>query len=202
MQMQKLKPDNLDSILKEVVRAIRQGEVIICPTDTVYGLICNAKNKRAVLRIFKIKKRPLSKPIGVFVRDIKAAKELARLNKKQEKFLATYWPGPLTAVLRAKIELPGITFQKTLGIRVPKYKFIWQLLDRLKGPLAQTSANISGKPPSTKIKKVLAQFQGQKLGLDLVIDAGNLERVLPSTVVELTSEKIKILRKGEIKIKK
>lgn len=187
---------NLKEVIKTAIRLIKKGEVIICPTDTVYGLICDATNEKAVEKLFKIKKRPKGKPVPIFVKDVKMAKKLALLNTNQEKFLKLSWPGKVTAVLkrRDKIKLYGVN-KKTIGLRTPQYKFINQLLMIINSPLTGTSANISNLPPSTKIKEVLKQFKNQKYQPDLVIDAGNLKKSRPSIVLDLTTSPTKILRK-------
>ncbi|MBI2450142.1 MAG: threonylcarbamoyl-AMP synthase [Candidatus Nealsonbacteria bacterium] len=169
--------------LKKVIKAIKEGKVIICPTDTVYGLICDAGNKEAVARLYKIKKRPKNKLIPIFVSDIKMAKKLAEINPRQEKFLKRVWPGPVTAVFH----------YKKPGIRIPNYKFVLDLVKHT-GPLAETSANISGQPASTKIKEVIKQFEGKRHQPDLAVDAGNLKKAKPSKVIDLTIWPPKILR--------
>ena len=188
---------NLDKIIKIAAEVIEKGRVIICPTDTVYGLLCNAKNKKAVEKLFKIKKRPKGKPIPIFVKDIKMAKKLAFVDKKQEKFLKMVWPGKVTVVLKSRNVLPKILFgrTKTIGLRIPAYKLVNNLLLKLNRPLTGTSANISGKPASTKIREVIKQFEKEKGKADLVLDAGNLKLSSPSKVIDLSGRKIKILRR-------
>jgi L-threonylcarbamoyladenylate synthase len=201
MQILKLNWENFKEIVKITTQSIKEGKVIICPTDTVYGLICDATNKKAVNKIFKIKKRPKNKPLPIFVKDLKTAKKLALINKNQGKFFKKAWPGKITVVLKRKEgkQIYGID-KKTIALRVPNYKLVNILLKKLKYPLIGTSANISGKPPLTKIKEVLKQFtlrrgSGQKkYQPDLVIDAGNLPKSRPSLVIDLTKEPPKILR--------
>lgn len=190
--------------LKEIIDLLKQGKVIVCPSDTVYGLICDARNEKAVKRLFEIKERPREKAIAIFIKDIKAAKKLAQIDKKQEAFLEKVWPGKTTIILKKREDcnLPKILFAgtKVIGLRISDCKFLIDLLEKLNFPLAETSANISSQPASTKIKEVLAQFQGKKNQPDLVLDFGNLPASLPSTVIDLTTKKIKILRKGAVKI--
>jgi L-threonylcarbamoyladenylate synthase len=196
MKILKLNQKNFKEIVRMAVKSIKEGKVIVCPTDTVYGLVCDAKNKKAVAKLFRIKKRPKGKPIPIFVRDIKMAKKLALIDKEQEKFLKKVWPGKITAILKLKtkkqkLKIYGIN-RKTIGLRIPKYKLIQRLLKRTNIPLTGTSANISGKPASTKIKEVIAQFK--KYQPDLVISDGNLPKSKPSTVLDLTTFPPKILR--------
>ena len=205
---------------KEITKAIKNGKVVICPTDSVYGLIADATNKNAVEKVFKIKKRKTQKPIPIFVKDLKQAKKLAKINKNQGKFLKKVWfthpnfskdaqkrmvkigpkiwasKGRVTVILRPKRRFSkGIGKpKKEIGLRIPNYKIINQLLSIINRPLTGTSANISEKTASTKIKEVLKQFRNQKYQPDLVISAGNLPKSRPSLVIDLTREPPKILR--------
>jgi len=179
-----------------IARELKRGKVILCPTDTVYGLIADATNKKAVGKVFKIKKRKAQKPIPVFVKNLKQARKLSKINKNQEKILKLFWPGKVTVILKPKGKLPkGIGRPKEeIGLRIPNYKIINKLLSIINRPLTGTSANISGKPASTKIKEVLKQFKDQKYQPDLVISAGNLPKSKPSLIIDLTKDPPKILR--------
>lgn len=197
MERLKISSKNLNLAINEVMKVIKKGGVIICPTDTVYGLMADATNEKAVKKVFQIKKRTFQKPIPLFVKDLKMAKRLAIINKNQEKFLKKFWPGKTTVILKAKNQkFPKgvVSVDKKIGLRIPNYKIINQLLLILKCPLTGTSANISGKPESTKIKEILNQFTNQKQKPDLILDTGNLKPSLPSTVIDL--ENLKILREG------
>ncbi|XOA42624.1 MAG: L-threonylcarbamoyladenylate synthase [Candidatus Nealsonbacteria bacterium] len=195
MEILKAKTKNL----VVAINIIKKGGVVVCPTDTVYGLIADAKNKNAVKKIFKIKKRVLKKPLPVFVKDLKMARSLADINRTQEKILKKVWPGKVTAVLKAKstnLPIGILSKDKKIGLRMPRYKLLNLLLEKLNYPLAQTSANISRKKASTKIREIVKQFKKQKYQPDLILDAGNLKPSLSSTVIDLTN--FKILRKGQI----
>ncbi len=204
MKIVKTDSKNYRKIIELVEKLIREGKVLVCPTDTVYGLIADATNKKAVNKIFKIKKRPRNKPIPIFVKDLKIAKKLALINKNQGKFLKKVWPGKITIVLKRKEgkQIYGID-KKTIALRVPNYKLVLELLKKIDKPLTGTSANISSHPPSTKIREVLKQFtlqrgsgqENQKYQPDLVIDAGNLSKSKPSTILDFTKSPPKILRK-------
>lgn len=187
--------------VNEAVNCIKNGEVVIFPTDTVYGFLADASNRKAVDKIYKIKKRPRSKPLAVFVRDLKMAKQLAEISKEQEKILKKYWftrrslgeggPGAYTFVLKSKIKNPLITKNKTIALRIPKYKFLQNLLKKINKPLAQTSVNISGKPTLQKSEDIIKEFG--KLNI-LFIDAGNLKNTKPSKIIDLTEKNKKVLR--------
>jgi len=198
MEILKISQENFKKIINKTLNAIKKGDILICPSDTVYGLITDATDKEVANKLFKIKKREKGKPIPIFVQDIKMAKKLALVNKEQEKFLKKVWPGKITIVLKRKrnCSLPDILFggKKTIGLRIPNYKLIKALLKKLNKPLTGTSANISGKPASTKIKEVLKQFKDKAIKPDLVLDAGDLPKSKPSTVIDLTKKELKILR--------
>ncbi len=200
MKILKVSEKKTSKIVKIIIKALREGKVLVLPTDTVYGLITNAQNQEAVKKIFKIKGRKFQKTLPIFVRDIKMAKELVFIDKKQEKFLRKVWPGKVTAVLKIKpgaeklFKIGIVSSEKKIGLRIPKYKLIGLLLKKLNFPVTGTSANISGQSPSTKIKEVISQFEKGKYRPDLVINVGNLPRSKPSTVLDLTVQPPKILR--------
>lgn len=179
-----------------IANALRNGQVLVLPTETVYGLFCDARNKEAIKRIFAIKQRDEKKLIGIFARDIEMAKEFAEIDEVKEKILQKYWPGKITFILKRKGDE-----ESTIGIRIPDYPLFQQLLKEISFPLVQTSANISGQPSPTKIENVFSQFKNQKNQPDLIIDAGDLGDNLASTVVDLTGLKPKILRQGEVVLK-
>ena len=172
-------------MVQGLVGLIKNGGVIVCPTDTVYGLICDATNKKAVEKMYKVKKRPRNKLFPVFVKDIKMAKKFAKISYEQEKFLKKVWPGAVTVVIE----------KERSALRIPRYGFIINIIKKINRPLAETSANISGQPPTTKVKEVLKYFKGREYGPDLVLDAGDLKPAKPSRVIDLTSFPPKTLRK-------
>lgn len=184
-----------DKDIKSIIWAIKKGKVLICPTDTVYGLICDASNKKAVERVFKIKQRKKSKPLPIFVKNIVMARKLAEIDKNQEIFLKRAWPGKITAVLKLKTQLKVYGIAKnTIALRIPDHKIIRCLLKAANLPLIGTSANISGQPASGNIKEVLGQFERKKQQPDLAINAGNLPESLSSKIIDLTVWPPKILR--------
>jgi len=182
--------------VQKSISYIKKGKVIVCPTDTIYGLVCDATNKKAVNKIFEIKKRPRKKPIPIFVKNLEWAKNIAKINKKQEKFLKSVWPGKTTVVLKRKrnLKIYGVE-EKKIALRVPKYKFIDNLFKAITCPLAETSVNISNEPPILKFEEIVKHFKGKTIKPDLIINSGKLKHSNPSTVVDLTGKKPKILRK-------
>ena len=182
--------------IEEGIEAIKKGGTVIIPTDTVYGLTANALDEKAIRRLFLIKKRPLNKPFSVFIKDLKMAKRLAYVDNKTEKNLKKFWPGQITFILKKKKIIPNLLTadKKTIGLRIPECLIIKNLFEFLNFPLIGTSANISGKLASGEIKKVIKQFQKKKNQPDLILDAGDLPKAEPSTIIDLTFSIPKILR--------
>ncbi len=201
--MKIVRESNFDKILS----TLQEGKVIISPTDTVYGLLADAENKKTVERVFEIKRRDFKKPVPIFVQNLKKAKEIIFVNREQQVILEKFWPGKLTAVMEATSEAKkifpfGIISEKgKIGVRIPDYELINNLLRKLKKSLIATSANISGKPSSTQIKKVISQFEDREIKPDLIINSGKLKESESSTVIDLTGSKFNILREGAIKKK-
>ncbi|MDO8530418.1 MAG: L-threonylcarbamoyladenylate synthase [bacterium] len=178
--------------LNKVAAFLEEGGVVICPTDTVYGFLADASNKKAVDTIFKVKKRPASKPLSLFVKDIKMAHEIAFIDAMQLEKLKSQWPGKYTFILKRKkgVNLYGVE-KETVAIRIPNYKFLNNLLKKVDMPLAQTSVNISGQPVLTNINEIVTKFGITDI---LVVDDGNLKQSEPSKILDLTGEKVKIIR--------
>ena len=195
MRILKVNQKNLKEVIETALQLIKEGKVIICPTDTVYGLICDATNMKAVKGLLKIKRRPKNKPIPIFVKNLKMAKKFAKIGKNQGKILKEVWPGKVIAVLRVKGRFPkGIVCQRgKIGLRIPKYKLLNKILNKFKGPLAQTSANLTGKLTPAAIEDILNQFENKKYQPDMAIDAGRLSGK-PSKVIDLTAQPFKVLR--------
>ncbi|OGZ64100.1 MAG: threonylcarbamoyl-AMP synthase [Candidatus Staskawiczbacteria bacterium RIFCSPLOWO2_01_FULL_40_39] len=190
--------------LDKAITALRDGDVIIFPTDTVYGFLADASNKKAVDKIYKIKKRPKSKPLSVFVKDLKMAESLVKVDERQAKILKKFWPGQYTFILKRKktsltnptavgfVRLYGLN-KKTIAIRIPKHTFLQKLLKKVNRPLAQTSVNISGELPLINIGDIIEKFGSDKN--ILIISAGDLKKSKPSKITDLTNNTIKTLRK-------
>ena len=179
--------------VNKIIEALNAGRVIIFPTDTVYGFLADAGNKKAVGKIYKMKKRAKLKPLPVFIRDLKMALDVAEINKDQVKKIKKYWPGKYTFILKRKKGLKIFDGAKsTIALRIPKHNLLNNLLKKINKPLVQTSVNISDKPPLFKISDIIEQFGGHNI---LLADVGNLKKSHPSKIVDLTNDKIKILRK-------
>ena len=180
----------------EIVTALKNGAVLVLPTDTIYGLICDATNNESVEKIFGIKKRDKSKPLPVFVENIKMAEEYAVVGDKQRDFLKNNWPGAVTVVLEKKDGLSPLVYKdNTIALRQPDYRLVSEVMKLFKKPLAQTSVNISNDPPMEEVEGIVAAFKNQKDQPDLIVDSGYLIKNKPSVIIDLTKDKIKIIRK-------
>lgn len=208
-----LNKDYTDAII-EAVAVLQRGGVIVYPTDTVYGLGANVCDWHAVEQIFKIKNRPLTKPLPIIVRNMVWVRELAFVPPKLESKLEEIWPvrfseagiqaskpGPTTIILPRRDIIPKIVTagHKTVGIRIADYLFIDKLLGRFGYPLTATSANISGREATGDINKIIESFRDQIWKPDLILDAGVLPPSQPSTILDLSKIKPKILRVGSSK---
>jgi len=183
--------------IKEALKALRNGAVVAIPTDTVYGLVADPFNKRAVQKIFQLKGRAPERPLVLFVSSIEEAKKFAYFDKRAAKVSEKYWPGPLTLVLKARDEAPSllVTRKKTIGIRFPDSPYPLALIEKSGIPLASTSANPSGFPPYLSKKEV-----EDKWGNEVIVIGKTSKGGKPSTVLDLSGKRAKILRKGPISI--
>ena len=195
-----LKKDFSEAIY-EAVAVLKRGGVVIYPTDTVYGLGANTCNWYAVEQIFKIKKRPFSRPLPIIARNMRWVTELAFVPPKLEKILSEIWPGPTTVVLHKKEIIPAIITakRKNVGIRIPDCALTDKLLGKFGYPITATSANISGQEATGDIKRVIEMFRNEIWKPDLILDAGVLPPSEPSTVLDLTTIRPKIVRVGPTK---
>ncbi len=181
--------------LNIAIKALAQGKVLVCPTDTIYGFIADAENAKAVEKIFRIKHRKKEKPLGIFVKDLAMAKKIARVSSSQERFFKKAWPGKVTAVLQVKKKFPkGVGTEKTIGIRVSKYYFLDLLFLKFNHAIAQTSVNISDTAPLKRVRDMVQVFGKRKWKPGLILDAGALPLSRPSKVIDMATGKNKILR--------
>ncbi|MBU3925030.1 MAG: L-threonylcarbamoyladenylate synthase [Patescibacteria group bacterium] len=185
--------------IKIAAKVLKNGGVIIYPTDTIYGLGASALDKNSVKKIYEVKKRPATKPLSIVVKDIKMAKKYCAMSKKQEEIFSSLLPGPFTLIFKkCSDKCPSRIFtgyKNTFSVRIPDYKITALLAKELKIPLTSTSANISGLPGSGDINKVLRQLENKKNRIDLVLDAGVLPKKNSSTIIDLTGNEPKIIRK-------
>lgn len=184
--------------IQQIVKALKQGKTVVIPTDTAYGLAACALDTKAVRKVFAIKKRPLNNPISVIVRDLNMAKKIAYFDNRAKRIFKKFLPGPITLVVPKKKIVPDIltSGQPKVGIRISFDKVTRAIMKKINFPITATSANISRRKVPYSKEEVLYQYKGKRKKPDLIVDAGKLPKIKPSTVVDLTSKKPKILRKG------
>jgi L-threonylcarbamoyladenylate synthase len=202
--MHTLSTEQLD--IASVVQDLIAGQTLIYPTETCYGLGCDAANQSAVDAIFRIKQRQADKPVLVLMADIAMAMEYIEWNETIQSLATLYWPGPLTIVA-----MPRDVSQFARGIagplgmvafRVTSHPLAQALVRELGGPLVSTSANISAEASPYDIADVLRMFEGRECQPDTILDGGVLPHESPSTIVRVNSDQsLDILRQGAIVIK-
>lgn len=187
---------DFDDAIREAVEVLNNGGVVVYPTDSLYGLGANALDAKAVEKVFAIKERSLAKPLPIIVKNMVWADELAYISPRNQSILKKAWPGKFTAVLPKKDTIPSVlnSGANSIGIRIPDFSFTDNLLGKFGYPLTATSANISGQEPTNDIDKIIAVFSESENKPDLIIDAGVLPASDPSVIVDLTTDKPKILR--------
>jgi len=178
--------------------ALRAGELVAVPTETVYGLAAHCRNDQAVRAIYEVKGRNPGKPLSVLVSGMDMAEDFAQNIPPAAYALAErYWPGPLTMVLEGRGKAaPTVTCGgSTLGVRCPDHPMTLALIAALGAPLAAPSANPSDQPAPKTAQGVLDYFEGAIYG---VLDGGACAVGVESTIVDLTGEQPRILREGGI----
>jgi L-threonylcarbamoyladenylate synthase len=184
--------------LDDAVAALARGEVIVFPTETLYGLGADALNSQAVEKVFQLKGREPKNPIPVLVADLAMLGMLVTaVSETAKALMERFWPGPLTLVLPARDDIPKplINTNGGIGVRISSQPIATQLVARLQRPLTATSANPSGKPPARTVDEAKRYFSDS---VEIFIDGGRLESKTGSTVVEVLDSEIKIIREGEI----
>jgi len=178
---------------------LRAGGICAFPTDTVWGLGACAADERAIQRIYDVKGRADTKPMQLLVRDLAAARSIAGdWGPEVDALTRAHWPGALTIVVRAPGRYPGAQRGVgTIGLRVPDRPAVLELLDRLDGPLAATSANISGEPELPDAGAIMARMGDS---LDAVIEDGTSVGGLASTVLEWDGSGWRVLRQGAVRL--
>lgn len=194
-----------DCYLAEVITELVAGKVIVFPTETSYGLGCDATNQQAVDAIFKIKSRDEGKSLLIVVPSIEMAQQYLVWNDTVEELAKKYWPGPLTIVGHYKLDsglAQGVPLSKnnTVAVRVTTHPIVKFLSESLGKPIVATSANISGAGDIYNATDAEAMFAGKGNQPGIMLDFGQLPKNLPTTLVDVTGKEIKILRQGELKI--
>jgi L-threonylcarbamoyladenylate synthase len=197
----KINPNKIDKEkIKEVSKVLRRGGLVAFPTETVYGLGADALNEKAVKKIFSAKGRPQDNPLIVHVSDMEEVKSLVKeIPKNAELLMDIFWPGPLTIILKKSRKVPDCVSAglDSVAIRMPSNKIALELIKQARTPIAAPSANSSGKPSPTLAEHVIKDLNGK---IDAIIDGGEVEVGLESSVIDLTANPPRLLRPGKISL--
>ena len=180
-----------------VTRLLKEDEILVFPTETVYGLGGNALSAKAVQKVYRTKKRTPDKAMPVLVDQAWLEKLVPTRNERIDELISTFWPGPLTLILQAPPELP--CFLKgpggTLALRWSDSKVVQELIRLGKCPLIGTSANLSGRPECLSAAEVEAQFKERT---PPIVDGGILKQTPPSTLLDCSRDRFRLLRTGSL----
>ena len=185
-------------MLKEAAELIKQGKIVVFPTETVYGIGTNGLDENAVKKLYEVKQRPLNKPISLLVSNIEMVNSIAKdITEIEYKIMKKFFPGPLTIILKKNEIVPNIVTsgQDTVGVRIPSGNTAKELIETAGVPIAAPSANITGRPSGTNLQQIKKDFDGK---VDYFIDGGNSEIGVASTIVQVIDGEPKILRQGII----
>jgi len=185
--------------IDKAAQILRQGGLVSVKAETVYGLACDPSNSEAILKLYSLKNRPSSNPLIIHVNSLDMLKDVAEVNTLSLNIINFFWPGPLTLILPRKKNKNVLDFAvaglNTIAVRMPASEIFLKIITKLGKPIAAPSANQSGYISSTKASHVIESF-GEDI--ELVIDSGQSEYGLESTIIDLSSEKIFIRRLGVI----
>jgi L-threonylcarbamoyladenylate synthase len=201
--LQTVKPNSASgappaATIDAAVAALKHGQAIVFPTETFYGVAVDAANPRALERLFEIKERDPDKPVALIAADLEmVARVVSEIPPVAMRLARTFWPGPLTIVLPARPELSAALTNREggVGIRISPHPIALELARRLGSSLTATSANLAGEPPARTIDQARAAF-GTRIAA--YVDGGMLKGSLPSTVITIEGDRIKVLRAGAI----
>ncbi len=186
--------------LKFVANEMRNGKIVVFPTETVYGIGTNGLNEASVQKLYEIRNRPTTKPISLLVSDISMAQKYTKsISDIEYKIMNAFFPGPLTIVLKKAAIVPNITTANSefVGIRMPENDIARNLVSYAGVPIATPSANIAGHPSGTNIKSIMNDFSNT---VDYFIDSGESKIGQASTVVKVEDSVPVILREGSISL--
>jgi len=189
-------PAQQPGALLQALAVLQSGGLVAFPTDTVYGLAALAFNPSAVAQIYQVKDRPAEKALPVLIADPSDLVKVSQaVSPAADRLAACFWPGPLTLIVLKHPDLPKIVSDlPTVGVRIPDHPLV-RLLLRLTGPMAVTSANLSGQTSPSTALEVFTQLGGR---IALILDGGKTPGGVPSTVVDCTGVEARILREGPV----
>jgi L-threonylcarbamoyladenylate synthase len=182
--------------LKEVTDVIKNGELIVYPSETVYGIGADIFNEAAMKKVFLAKHRPFDMPLSVGVADKKMASKIAEIDENAAKLIDTFMPGPLTIIVRKKKCVPDIVTSNSqkVGIRIPDHPAAVQIMRKV-GPIVATSANLHSKPDAVKMEEAKRDLGS---AISAYVNDGPCPLGKPSTIVWMMDGEIEIIRQGAI----
>lgn len=189
-----------ENTLLEIANGIRNGKIVVFKTDTVYGIGTNAFDEEACKNIYKIKQRPIDKPLVVLISDVAMLKDIVEfISPIEQKLIDSFWPGPLTILFKKKENaLPDVVSlgNEYIGIRLLKSALAYNIIKTANVPIVAPSANITGSPTGTNINNIIKELGGK---VDYILDSGNVDDDSASTIVKVNNDEVLILREGKIK---
>lgn len=188
--------------IKKAIAIIKAEGVVAAPTETAYGLIADAASLHAVKKIFLIKGRSKKKSLPLIAASFDMVKKFFYLNKRETVLAKRYWPGPLTILLKPKKKFPSALAlgRRKLAVRVSSSAVVRKISARVGNPVTATSANKSGSKECYSAFCVEQSFRNIEKAPDIILDGGVLARVAPSTIIEVSGDKIKVLRQGQLRV--
>jgi len=182
--------------MDEIIAVLKSGELVVFPTDTLYGIGADPFNENSVKKVFIVKERPFDMPLSIAVSNEKMMESVAVLNENARKIIRRFMPGPITIMLTKKPSIPDIltSGSNQVGIRIPDHPFAIRLIDRF-GPITATSANLHSHPDPVDAGIAQRDLKGH---VALCVDCGKTKHAEPSTIVDVSDGTVEVIRKGVI----
>jgi len=190
------KCDLAEKEIEEIVAVLKSGELVVFPTDTLYGIGADPFNENSVKKVFIAKNRPFDMPLSLAVSNEKMMESVAVLNESARKLIRKFLPGPLTVMLTKKPTIPDILTSSTnqVGIRIPDHPLAIRLIDKF-GPITATSANLHSHPDPVEASVAIKDLKGHA---QICVDCGKTKHSAGSTIVDVSDGAVEIIRKGVI----
>jgi len=201
MKRIRLSNNNHKEVIEKAIEVLNDGGMVVYPTETCYGLAVDATNDKALEKLLQYKKFRGSKPISIAVSDKDMANEYVDINDMADNIYNNYLPGPITVISMNKGNLnpPVVSKQGSTGVRIPEYPFTLELIREFGKPITATSANVSYKSHPYSIDQLIKDLPNKSESLiDLYIDAGELPKNVPSTILDTTMNALTVLREGKL----
>ncbi len=185
----------VESGIRRAVEILRMGGLVALPTETVYGLCCDAFNEEAVKRLYEVKRRPRNKPLIVGVGRVEEIYEIAHVNETAERLIRRFFPGSLTLLLHNR-KIPSVVTagSEKVAVRMPAHEIPLKISRELGRPIVVPSANISGRPSPTKVEHVLSDFEDR---IDAIV-VGRCNIGIESTILDVTVSPARLIRPGAV----